>query len=249
MGSKTRKNNPRKRQPQQSLQKRAAPETLPAKISDPLRINILEHNPKPIENPNKLANLTIIFSNVVIAIFTIVIALTSWYQWRSMEGQNKIISEQIKIMQNEERAWVGVKSYKLVTLEENQPLLCTVHYLNSGHTPAIDCRTAVNIAVADDSPLTEDQMSAINQDLLNTVGSNFGSNFVFLPGTDQLSAPQLSITSKELHNIREGKSKIYLFGQISYKDCFARPHLTKFCAVYNSKYGVFDDYPVYNHVD
>jgi hypothetical protein len=97
-------------------------------------------------------------SNFVIAVFTIVMAITTYQNWAEMRTQNKIMvgqmeqtDQQIRHMRNEQRPWLAIVNARVKqTNEPKQPSLI-YRFENSGPTPGIVMRITLALCVVHDA--------------------------------------------------------------------------------------------------
>ena len=150
----------------------------------------------------------------------------------------------IKASRLDQRAWVGLKSGRLVTFEANKPITAVVVLTNTGKTIALAARKKLAI-----------HGSATGVDI-NRLASRELSRVTAAPS---ILYPNLDIsmyvsthrpaTEEEIRRINAGTGFIYVFGEMRYTDIFDRPHVTLFCGVYNPTVKLFDLCRQHNRAD
>jgi uncharacterized membrane protein len=89
------------------------------------------------------------FNIIVLSLTLVVLTITCWAIIRQVMEMKKVYdpiqhsaetaNEQLAVMQQESRAWLGVGSSEFTDISSvTQPLLVTVDYGNFGHQPATD---------------------------------------------------------------------------------------------------------------
>lgn len=143
---------------------------------------------------------------------------------RLADNANLTIENSVRSFHQDERAWVGIGEYRIVTFNDKDEFKFVIPLVNSGKTPAI---------------LIE-----------NGAAYNFADHFVSGPPTDfrlnyskEGSIPpqgkhQITITNSiprdRYKDITEGRLVMYWFGQIRYHDIHTpKIHHTNFCLVYD----------------
>ena len=156
----------------------------------------------------------------------------------------------------DQRAWVGAKSFVILNppLEANKPIQIGLDYWNFGKTPALNVSGYVqpNFVTSESKldfskwgePL-EAQRSVMFPDssnhLLRTVPQD-------LPGYPQASGNQ-GIPGPVFSELANGKSFIYIYGNLSYEDVLGFHHWTHFCLRYSFPSNGFVYCDTFNSVD
>jgi hypothetical protein len=156
----------------------------------------------------------------------------------------------------DQRAWVGAKSFVIMNqpLEANKPIQIGLDYWNFGKTPALDVSGYVqpNFVTSESKldfskwgePL-EAQRSVMfpgsSNHLLITVPQD-------LPGYPPVSGSQ-GIPEPVFSELANGKSFIYIYGNLGYEDVFGVHHWTHFCLRYSFPSNGFVYCDTFNNVD
>jgi len=149
---------------------------------------------------------------------------------KSSERSTDIAGESLRlnrdIFQISERAFVHPKSMSFV-VEANKPAKVTVEVQNAGRTTAKGTVIFVNIllrnATLPENP--EDQ----------TPSSTLVTPVDLVAGDIRTStvATSRSLSEGEVNGIKAGTLYLYSYGHIDYRDIFAHPRKSTFCAQYN----------------
>jgi hypothetical protein len=156
----------------------------------------------------------------------------------------------------DQRAWVGAKSFVILNppLEANKPIQIGLDYWNFGKTPALDVSGYVqpNFVTSEakldfskwGEPL-EAQRSVMfpssSNHLLITVPQD-------LPGYPPVSGIQ-GIPAPVFSELANGKSFIYIYGNLGYDDVLGFHHWTHFCLRYSFPSNGFVYCDTFNSVD
>lgn len=137
-----------------------------------------------------------------------------------------IAFSQLESSRLEQRAWIGFKEMKMMTLA---PIRVDFKLMNSGKTPALDVVLAVNVSLRVDCPMDE---------LTNPTKRNHA---VIFPGSDTYEIIQVggSPSQEELNSINTGQKVLCVIGEIEYIDVFSKPHRTPLCGLYRPEQNVF----------
>lgn len=127
-----------------------------------------------------------------------------------------------------ERAWVGLEETGDVDMKKliGDGIDIQLVFRNGGRTPAHDARICAHVGKRPDAwqPVEEDYTPVEQCRGLASIGQ-----LVILPGGDVWVVGQHRGTPEEAERIISGLLGIYLWGTVTYKDVFNRPHRTKFC--------------------
>lgn len=145
----------------------------------------------------------------------------------------------------QERPWLGITTVKvdISPAEQGQPITGSISFSNSGKSPAFDVELS--------SACSYDQQPIINQSF---VLAAVASKAILMPG-DSKTTPQwncnLPLNAKQYALVRQGVKKIYVYGEIVYKDDIGSKrhmHVTRFCQ-FSLQSSAFADCPEYNSAD
>ena len=188
-------------------------------------------------------------ANVVIALFTIVIAVIAGIQ-------ACIYSSQLDEMREARRPWIGIKSAcvnkaSLGVCDSNGPLFDDmkknrriepirwfVAAIHSGNSPALHAKVTANWCLSerkDDSPPTL-------ADCDNGQVPRKSPERPLIPGGDNQmavgnykDAQPLTLEQWQLDAITNKTKSFYLIGRADYTDTKANPHWTSFCLYYSGE--------------
>jgi hypothetical protein len=154
-------------------------------------------------------------------------AVLTYLQWHDLRSNFKL----------EQRAWIAYTQMSVTNLADSQPLRCDVKIVNSGKTFALDVDLPGAL-----------QTSYIGlEDAIEQASRSFKkqpphSNVIF-PGVDSAipSATDTALTPGQVSEIRLGRLKVYLFGDVKYKDIFKEEHVTHYCGHYIPATTRFED--------
>ncbi len=194
------------------------------------------------------------YPEAVMALFTVILAVVTYYQWDVTERtlqefttQGKYAERQLKVAEGqleetrkateqtekvieqtrlEQRAWLSVNAPTIEALVVNQPIKYVLPVVNSGNTPAKIISGVVKLYIL---PVETDT---------KTIAADFekGSPFVDM-GT--LVSPE-GRTHLEVGkdagileptweaDIKNGSKQVFIIGRFIYMDAFQVPHTTKF---------------------
>ena len=158
--------------------------------------------------------------------------------------QSLVLSE--RSIEIQERPWVGIATLEINTapLENGEPMTGTLTFSNSGKSPAFDVELS--------SACSYDNQPIIHQSFaLLTVSSKS----TLMPGTAKGTTDwscNLHLNPAMYALVRQGIKKVYVFGQILYKDAIGPTghiHVTHFCGFWAPPKNAFSDCPAYNSSD
>lgn len=156
----------------------------------------------------------------------------------------------------DQRAWVGAKSFVILNppLEANKPIQIGLDYWNFGKTPALNVSGYVQPNfVTSETKLdfskwgepVEAQRSVMfpgsSNHLLRTLPQ-------YLPAYPSVSNSQ-GIPAPVFSELANGKSFIYIYGNLGYEDVFGFHHWTHFCLRYSFPSNGFVYCDTFNSVD
>lgn len=150
----------------------------------------------------------------------------------------------------DERAWVGVKSMNVGTLEVEKNIVVEVALLNSGKSLANKVQGYATLAVSDSRTLLE---------FPEPSRAPVESVAVFWPGMDlklevsgtaKTPVHRFAFDKSGLENILANRAFLFVYGAYTYVDIFDRPHTTRFCERYSAEDPRgFDSCANYNYAD
>jgi len=172
----------------------------------------------PPKNPRKKCNWNRIFSGTV-ALFTIVLAVVSWYQWRAMR-------DQLDAMKDAERPWVGIAKLEItpISLKDigDGKLSARIYITNAGGRPASNLQFPLGWVIAGSFP----QDPAFP-------GEKRGNRALLVPGATTWSSLNLGFTQDTIREIEGGKVTFYIFAKATYQDTITeRIYWTTTCYYY-----------------
>lgn|SRR5574341_186356 len=186
------------------------------------------HQSYPSKRPRKKCNWNRIFSGTV-ALFTIVLAVVSWYQWRVMR-------DQLDAMKRNERPWIGFLDQKsqftkFSIVKQGKLLHVHMEFINSGK------RSARILAF-----IAEHEITASSPERRDYSRHFHPSSGILVPGAISFSEYDISITADSIPKIESGALTVYIFGTVLYQDLgeevpgFPSPrYLTTTCIIYKPK--------------
>ena len=151
----------------------------------------------------------------------------------STRQSKEALDESIKASRLDQRAWVGIKTMRVLTLEADKPILIEAVITNTGKTFASNTRVLTSVAVRpSNEPIDIDKLAA-SLKRRTRLQERPAVLFPNLEATLPVSTP-IPITKEHLVLIRASKLLIYLFGEVHYSDVFGSSHTTEFCGIYNT---------------
>lgn len=172
---------------------------------------------------------------VTILVWIVAIALAREVR----EGPN--VSAETPALIDDRRPWIAIKTIDLVPPEAGKPLIVLVTLINSGNTIANDFRPIVTLNVTYTNPGGEETAKFHEE-------ANKQPNPISLaPNIEYISRSETKIpmTAEYVADIKAGKLRIYLIGDISYGNGFS----TKLFAHYNSANNHFEAEPTHNEAN
>lgn len=158
--------------------------------------------------------------NILLFIATATLAVFSYLQWRAMSKQMTISM----------RAWVNINSVELEnTINSREPPVAFVTSINTGNTPAMNCKITNHIQFSD----TEEKLSS--PELTTTANAFTVASGAEYSSTMPFKTPHEKITDEDINLLIQQKLKMYITGIIHYEDVFGHAHTTKFC-VFNTSF-------------
>jgi len=166
-------------------------------------------------------------------------------QSRILGQQTVILDRTIEMSRNDQRAWVGPLKASLPDIKKGSTAPITVTIRNSGKSPALGLEFAGScVAQPSDKPFAP------------TYGPSrepLPASRAVLPPDTELTVPLCTpapLTEEEVKGIIEsGKTAVYAYGKITYKDVFRRPHHTTFAYLLNPSHSGWRALNAYNEMD
>jgi hypothetical protein len=150
---------------------------------------------------------------------------------RIAKAMEDTVSNAIEISRNDQRAWVGISGIQLPQTSPKKAFVIQIPYSNSGRSLALDVRTR-SFATSSDGEISPEAFIAAHKD------EPFKEPVVVFPGIPS-SNLSIAIPADQAASIipalRSGAKRLYVLGEIRYKDVFNRPHHTTFCGEYSPK--------------
>jgi hypothetical protein len=164
-------------------------------------------------------------STIIIAVFTVVLAVVAWLQWSEMKsgGEQTILLNRAFIYEANE--------IKLTLIHESDGtgFVVTPIWENSGNTPTVNLSVYTNFSyflkpMSDDFKFPDFDATGketINPDRILTL----------LAPKAKKDGFSVYISSDKIRAINEGKGYYYFYGWARYRDVFdnTKSHVTKFC--------------------
>jgi hypothetical protein len=188
-------------------------------------------------------------SNLCIAAFTLVLAVTSIYQ-------GAVIYRQLDAMRKDQRPWLELDALPdtTSTLTAGRPVTCLVHLRNIGKTPARNVEAKIYLDIIDfhrEPPLDDVEQNLAHPRAYINTGILFpNSDFKLVTMRPAGGGSPALATESEVTAVREGRAYLAIYGIVNYDDIFNMHHWTKFCE-WPSVRGNFQPYHCtnYNNVD
>jgi len=160
---------------------------------------------------------------------------------KSMEdtlAQSKAtLDANIRAAELDQRAWVGLKTLSMVTLEAGKPVNTACVFTNTGKTVALDATYNVtfkpNMGPLDIGAFASSKDRPAPKRVTPAV---MFPNFEF---TLNLSSSEI-VDAETIRLIKSKVIYIFVFGEVHYRDIFKKAHVTKFCGQYNPEINKFD---------
>jgi hypothetical protein len=159
--------------------------------------------------------------------FAIAYAIVTGFQWMDLRTNFKA----------DQRAWIGFTEMSITTLKAGEPLRTDVKLLNSGKTFALDIEMPGGVQTSwtgfDDARRQFSQRAP----------SFVSHSKVLFPGITVNSPAETveKFTDDQVRAVINGTLKVFLFGDIKYRDIFGGRHTTRYCGHYVASTGRFED--------
>jgi hypothetical protein len=167
----------------------------------------------------------------------------------SVKKSGDALNASIEASRTDQRAWVGVKSINVGTLEAEKNLVAEVALNNSGKSLANKVQGYATLAVSDSRTLREfpePPREPVESVAIYWPGMDLK---IYASGTAKTPLHRFAFTKSGLENISAKRSFLFVYGTYNYVDIFDRPHTTRFCARYSPDSKLFEFCANYNYAD
>jgi hypothetical protein len=115
------------------------------------------------------------------------------------------------------RAYIMIQGGLIMLFDNDSKMIAKVALKNFGQTPGYDFRTWTNMRIGTPGEVAFGAMK------------DFAQSSIIAPSAD-LSAPSdiLPITPVQISEVKQGKSRIYVWGEVSFVDAFGQRWVFKF---------------------
>lgn len=185
-------------------------------------------------------------SNAWIAMFTLVLTVTTiaqaYYMYGGMQQTDTIIEQ----MRLEQRAWLGATQPSIGDFVADEMVQAVMPIKNSGNTPGF---VSDSLGVIFKSPKGGDIDSHISR--LRELTLNVPRETAVPPGAAIRFNVSISptLTEDEIKLVKSGDLLLFLYGRIVYTDVSDSSHITEACFVYDIVANKWFAYEKYNHMD
>lgn len=163
----------------------------------------------------------------------------------TLKQSRTALSATIQNSNRDQRAWVGVEAIT-GNIELGRTTVVTVHYRNSGKTPALKLVTISSVEPVDKGKEPSFIYDPIDDILSSSV---LQPNAIYRNILNAGGKQKLSVTKLGYDRVKSGDLVLFVFGKITYEDIFHQPHWTTFCMYFNSASDTWNAYKTYNDVD
>jgi hypothetical protein len=165
----------------------------------------------------------------IIALFTVILGTATWLLWRAT---NKLVEGAEATAKRQLRVYVHVSEAKCADFGFPNGVY-KVNYTNTGQTPAYDVYSSIAIKFTK-FPLSEElEDKGFGTKGITTIGRD-GEGHV------RVDAPR-GLTGEEYTAVRDGKSAVFIFGVISYRDVFGDKWTTDYRYYIGGDQGIRSD--------
>jgi hypothetical protein len=153
----------------------------------------------------------------------------------------------------DQRAWVGP-----IEMGINDPpvhvgsrLVATIVLTNSGKTPALDVATLASIEFVDKDAILNPhyQIDKTDQVSRSVIQPGMKEIITTLPVSSPTGSGAGTMGTKDFTEIQSGKSIVYVFGKITYRDVFGGKHFATFCGFLNRNMTTLRPCKTYSQAD
>lgn len=148
---------------------------------------------------------------------------------RNADAATEQVTVAAKTAQQQLRAYVFAIECRLARYDLAHPIVITVRLKNSGQTPAYDLR----VWLLKDAFSEGDKRSFLRTDDATASSTDLGPHTVF-----EVRLPRTQITPHEAMQIQDKLAILYVFGGLTYRDCFDAEHAAQFCFALGGSYGL-----------
>jgi hypothetical protein len=142
----------------------------------------------------------------------------------------------------ERRAWIGTTGVQALTLQSGKPIAYSVPLRNTGETPGRDVTFRLQQrTLAGSAPFVATYDTP----------RNVTSAIVLLPGVTSIGVQRVGpapLTQADIDMWKGATQRLYVFGEIRYRDVFNRSHQTTFCQFFDRD-GAFKWCDTYNKAE
>jgi hypothetical protein len=169
---------------------------------------------------------------------------------QSARSAKDALAATVEMARNEQRAWVGPTLWQPVNIAEKSDLQATVGLTNSGKTPALNVvvnHRYVPVRKGEElNPSHDPDRIPLDEAKL--------THSVIQPGALQREIGVFDdlpngASADMVAKLKSGDVILYIYGRISYKDCFGRSHKTTFAGAVDGKDGHWYGLPKWNYAD
>jgi hypothetical protein len=161
---------------------------------------------------NGLEKLSLAFDGAIV-FFTLVLTVVSYFQWKATRDSFEI----------GQRAWVTAPGADLRPVPvPDTPIMVAIDIQNTGPSPALDVSVTMEIVISDVVPVgpvkrTPDEQTRSRVALARDAKAS---------SYTRSDAP---ITADQLAAVVDGKLRIFVIGDITYRDIFGHQRQTTYC--------------------
>lgn len=139
----------------------------------------------------------------------------------SVAKSQSALDASIEASRNDQRAWFGIKEITLANpLAPGKPVQISIMGLNTGRTPALDLYA------------TEVRVGPSETDRSRDFVIHMPDREVVAPNNTDVFYATVTYSDDSIRAIMAETIRIYVRGELKYRDVFGRSHTTMFCAYY-----------------
>jgi hypothetical protein len=159
-------------------------------------------------------------ANGIIALFTIILAGSTWGLWSITRQGLRVQSEETKIIQ---RAYLSVDSGGVTPLVSIGTSVAHIVVKNVGNLPARNVSWFIDVKFSQDGQLNDFPIDR----------SEIYGNNVIPPGTEMRRSQNFRAVGDKIFTLGVEETHLYVWGEIFYHDGFGKGRSTKFCHRYS----------------
>ena len=174
---------------------------------------------------------------------------------KGIEASNKqseaVLHENIEASHLDQRAWVGIKYSRVVPWPPvtDKSISAEVGVLNTGKTNAQKSEVALHVAIRPKA-VTEPPKNITFTDSGKSVATIFPQQMLVSNVTvKRPDGTEIKPTDDNVASFKAGDIKIFVWGEITYRDIFNKPHKTKFCSFFSGTDETSTACAVHNEAD